>query len=150
MFRLALSATMCLCCLLPPSLHAEEPKADCFDRASTQVEMNSCAGKEYAAADAELNRVYGGILEKYKEDPKFIAKLRASQRAWLKYRDAEFEAKFPHGDERKSTHYYGSVFPMCAAQYRAQLTRERIVKLREWLDGTEEGDVCAGSVHRKE
>ena len=150
MFRLALSATMCLCCLLPLSLDAEEPKADCFERASTQVEMNSCAGKEYTAADAELNRVYGSILEKYKEDPKFIAKLRASQRAWLTYRDAEFEAKFPHEDESKSPHFYGSIFPMCAAQYRAQLTQERIVKLREWLDGTEEGDVCAGSVHRKE
>jgi uncharacterized protein YecT (DUF1311 family) len=147
MFRLALPIMICAYCLLPVTSQAE--KADCFDTAQTQVELNSCADKEYAAADAELNRVYQGILKRYKDDPKFIAKFRESQRAWLKYRDAELDARFPHADEGKSTHYYGSIFPMCASQYQAQLTRERIAKLAEWLDGTEEGDVCAGSVKLK-
>ena len=141
-YRLLFPA-ICCCWLLPLALEAQEARADCYDKAQTQLELNSCAGSEYAGVDAELNRVYKAVLEKYEGDAKFIAKLRDAQRAWLKYRDAEFEAKFPHGDE---THYYGSVFPMCAAQYRAQLTSERIVKLREWLNGTEEGDVCAGSI----
>jgi uncharacterized protein YecT (DUF1311 family) len=140
--RLLLTITCC-CCLLTPALQAEEAKAGCYDKAQTQLESNSCADEEYAEADAELNRVYKAILEKYKGDSKFIAKLREAQRAWLKYRDAELEAKFPHADE---PHYYGSIFPMCDAQYRAQLTRERIVKLREWLDGPAEGDICSGSV----
>lgn len=148
MLRLVLSVVVCAYYLLPLVSRAQE--TDCYDKAQTQVELNSCAGAEYAAADSELNRIYKSILEKYREDPKFIAKLRASQREWLKYRDAEFETKFPHADESKSTHYYGSIFPMCAAQYRAHLTRERIDKLRVWLDGTEEGDVCAGSVNIKE
>jgi uncharacterized protein YecT (DUF1311 family) len=149
MLRLSLSVLVCAHCLLPRTSQAEATKANCYDEAHTQVELNSCAGEEYAVADAELNRVYQGVLARYKDDSKFIAKFRASQRAWLTYRDAEFEAKFPHADESKSTHFYGSIFPMCAAQYRAQLTRERIARLREWLDGTEEGDSCAGSVNSK-
>jgi uncharacterized protein YecT (DUF1311 family) len=141
-FRLVLAITCC--CLLPPALQAEEAKAGCYDKAQTQFDLNSCAGEEYAGADAELNRVYKAVLEKYKGDSKFIEKFREAQRAWLKYRDAEFEAKFPYADAAHPFEYYGSVFPMCAAQFRAQLTRERIVKLRERLDDSEEGDVCPG------
>lgn len=143
MLRRVLSAVICLSGLLPSPPPAEGPKADCLEKAQTQFEMNACAGDELAAADAELNRVYQAILEKYKDDSLFIEKLRAAQRAWLAYRDAELEAKFPPSDG------HGSVFPMCAAQHKAKLTRERVAKLREWLDGVEEGEVCAGSVRHK-
>ncbi len=136
----------CLSCLLPPA--AEAAQVDCFEKAETQAQLNACAGDEYASADAELNRVYKEILAKYKDDPKFIAKLRAAQRAWLTYRDAELDAKFPHADEKSA--YYGSIFSMCDAQYKAGLTRERVAKLREWLDGVEEGDACSGSVKIKQ
>jgi uncharacterized protein YecT (DUF1311 family) len=134
---------MCVCLFLPLAVRAQQPEGDCFDKAVTQLDLNGCAGEQHAAADAELNRVYKAILEKYKEDKLFIEKLRAAQRAWLTYRDAEFEAKYPHADEPR---YYGSIFQMCDPLYRAQLTQERIKKLREWLDGSEEGDACSGSV----
>ncbi len=142
-FRL-LFAVACCWCLLSTALQAEGGKATCYDKAQTQSELNACAGEEYSAADAELNRLYKAILEKYKNDSKFIAKFREAQRAWLKYRDAEFAARFPQADGAHAVEHYGSVFPMCAAQYRAQLTRERIVKLREWLKDSEEGEVCPG------
>jgi uncharacterized protein YecT (DUF1311 family) len=134
---------VCACLLLPLAAGAQKPEADCFDKAVTQLDLNDCAGKQYQEADAELNRVYKAILEKYKEDKLFVEKLRAAQRAWLAYRDAEIEAKYPHAGE---AHYYGSIFPMCDSLYQAQLTQERIKKLREWLDGGEEGDACGGSV----
>lgn len=139
---------VCFYSLVP--LAAEAAQTDCFEKAQTQVELNTCAGDEYAAADAELNRVYKKILESYKGDPKFITKFRASQRAWISFRDAELEARFPHADGGKSAQYYGSIFPMCYAQYKAGLTRERAAKLQEWLDGAEEGDVCSGSVEVKQ
>lgn len=133
----------CVCLLLPFAARAQKPEASCFEKANTQLESNECAAKEYREADAELNRVYKAILEKYKKDSVFLGKLRAAQRAWLAYRDAEIEAKYPHAEEPR---YYGSIFPMCDSLYRAQLTRERVKKLREWLDGGEEGDACSGSV----
>jgi uncharacterized protein YecT (DUF1311 family) len=149
MLRRALWAGICLCALPAVAVRAAEVKAGCWDKAQTQVEMNACAGEEYKAADAELNRVYQAVLKKYKDDAKFVTKLRAAQRAWVAYRDAEVEAKFPHGDESRAKEYYGSVLPMCDAQFRAQLTQDRIDQLREWLDGAEEGDICSGSVEIK-
>ena len=77
---------------------------------------------------------------------KFPDKLRNAQRAWLTFRDAELEAKFPFEDKQ---YHYGSVYPMCANLFLARRTQERIKHLREWLDGTEEGDTCAGSVQYK-
>ena len=142
MHRLVLIC-VCACLLLPPAARAQKPEKDCFETAMTQLESNRCAADQHAEADAELNRVYKTILEKYKKDALFVEKLRAAQRAWLTYRDAEIEAKYPHAGE---AHYYGSIFPMCDSLYRAQLTQERIKKLREWLDGSGEGDGCAGSV----
>jgi uncharacterized protein YecT (DUF1311 family) len=133
-----------LCCCLPLAVQAEKAATDtCYEKAQTQLESNACAEAEYKSADQELNRVYQAILKKYKDDAKFIAKFREAQRAWLKYRDAELEAKFPHAAEGG---YYGSIFPLCDAQFRAELTRERIARLRVWLDGAEEGDACSGSV----
>jgi uncharacterized protein YecT (DUF1311 family) len=70
-----------------------------------------------------------------------------AQRAWLTFRDAELEAKYPCGDKQS---HYGSVCPMRANLFLAQRTQERIQHLREWLDGTEEGDVCAGPMQSKQ
>jgi hypothetical protein len=44
---------------------------------------------------------------------------------------------------------YGSVFPMCWFSYLRELTEERIKKLKVWVTGIEEGDVCTGSVKIK-
>jgi uncharacterized protein YecT (DUF1311 family) len=116
----------------------------CVETANTQLEANQCAGRELKADDAELNRVYQAILTRYKDQRAFVESLRKAQRAWVRFRDAELAAKFP-GDDKQSR--YGSVYPMCASRFLAERTRERIEQLREWLNGTEEGDVCAGSVH---
>jgi len=50
--------------------------------------------------------------------------------------------KFP----KREYGYYGSVQPMCWSEYLTQLTKERISTLKIWLNGTQEGDSCSGSV----
>lgn len=114
--------------------------------AQSQREMNQAAGSKFATADAELNRVYKEILRLYKDKPAFIEKLRVAQRAWIKFRDAELEALYPVGPDESAQYLYGSVFPMCWAVNKESLTRARTSTLRQWLKGTEEGDVCSGSV----
>lgn len=138
MHRLILTCAVA-CLLFSLSARAQQP--DCFDKAVTQADLNDCAGGQFAEADAELNRVYKAVLEKHKKDALFVEKLRAAQRAWLAYRDAEIEAKYPHSKEAST--YYGSSFSMCDSLHKTQLTQERIKKLREWLDDSE-GDICAG------
>ena len=111
----------------------------------TQVQMNHEALANYQKADKELNKVYKSILVKYKADPAFLNNLKASQRIWVSFRDAELKVKYP---ERKSG-YYGSLHPVCRASYLKKLTTERTTKLQEWLKDADEGDACAGSIQTK-
>lgn len=109
----------------------------------TQSQMNYEAELNYKKADSILNSVYKNILKAYQKDTIFITKLKQTQRIWISYRDAELEMKYPLPNKRKE---YGSVYPMCASLYLEELTKERIGKLKLWLSGKDETDVCNGSV----
>jgi uncharacterized protein YecT (DUF1311 family) len=122
----------------------------CFDKARTQSELNECAGADANAADRELNDLYQSILKKYADRSLFIKRLREAQRAWLKYRDAQIEMKFPTSEKESDETDHGSVYPMCYSSYKASLTAQRSKELHEWLAGIEEGDVCSGSVKTPE
>ncbi len=118
----------------------EKKVPKCFNTAQTQQDLNKSAGNDSAKAERELNATYQGILKKYADDPAFIRRLRIAQRAWLKFRDAQLEIRFPPSD------LAGSAQPMCHASYEAELTQARTRELKVWLDGIEEGDVCAGTI----
>ena len=111
--------------------------------AQTQLEMNQDARDDYKKAETELNSIYQQILKEYAADTSFISHLKAAERLWIKFRDAELSMKYPEAE------YYGSVQPMCQANYLEQLTRDRIETLKVWVDGIEKGDVCSGSVKDK-
>ena len=113
----------------------------CFSQ--TQSEMNRNANEEYKKADIELNNVYQKILTEYKSDSIFIDRLKKAQRIWILYRDAEVEMKFPAENKQLE---YGSVYSMCISNFLTNLTKERTEKLKVWLNGIEEGDMCSGSV----
>lgn len=115
----------------------------CFDAAQTQLELNQCADEALRQAQVQQRGVYRRILRTYAGDPLFISKLRAAQRAWKAFRNAEVDALYPH---RGEAGYYGSVLPMCLDQRLTALTRQRTKMLRRWLTGSQEGDACAGSI----
>ena len=103
--------------------------------------------EESEKVDAELNRVYKQLFRKYKDQPVFLKKLRLAQRAWLKFRHAHVLSIFPQEDD---PHYhYGTAMIDCSCLQLAHLTRTRVEQLKAWLRGTEEGDLCKGSVKYK-
>lgn len=112
--------------------------------AQTQLEMNMQAKEEFLKADKELNKVYQQILSDYKSDLAFIKNLKAAQKLWVKFRDAEVAMRYP---ERPAGHY-GTMLPLCYSGFKTQLTNDRIKTLRQWLDGIE-GDDCGGSINPK-
>jgi uncharacterized protein YecT (DUF1311 family) len=114
--------------------------------AESQAGLNQRAADDFEKADQELNAVYRQVLKDYADDPLFIEKFKAAQRAWITLRDLELKASFPHEDEPM---YYGSVYPMCSAYRKAELTKERTEYLRRYGKGTQEGDVCSGSLKIK-
>ncbi|MDX6385259.1 MAG: hypothetical protein QOK48_2832 [Blastocatellia bacterium] len=95
-------------------------KPPCSD-ADTQAEMNICAGKEYKAADADLNRVYQQLVAKLEPEEK--AQLKDVQTSWLKYRDSNcgFVA-----DQYKG----GSIRPMILGLCLADVTHNRTAELK--------------------
>ena len=106
--------------------------------------MNDQACSNYKKADGEMNHAYQAILRDYRKDREFVAALRKAQLAWIRYRDAHLNSIFP-GDRSQ----YGSINTMCRCNELAELTKARTQVLNRWVEGIEEGDVCAGSVKVK-
>ena len=79
--------------------------ADCGN-ATTQAEINQCAGGDYKKADAQLNKVYKAVLGKADEGQQ--AQLKAAQNAWIKFRDLDckFQTSGAEG---------GSIYPTALA-----------------------------------
>jgi uncharacterized protein YecT (DUF1311 family) len=92
--NVALGCMACVVLLAPPALAGAE--IDCANATAT-AELNACADRELQAADKELNAVYRSALaavpslaaEKPYDAKSWERALRASQRAWVGYRDAE-------------------------------------------------------------
>lgn len=111
----------------------------------TQFDMNQESGDSFAKADKELNMIYRKILFEYKSDTAFVKNLKASQRIWITFRDAELKMKFPN----RKPGWYGSMQPMCESGYLEKLTLARIKTLKEWLQGVAESEGCGGSIKRQ-
>lgn len=122
-----------------PTLAPPHGDPHCWDRAMTQYAMDVCASKNAHDADAAMNAVFDQLLKRA-PDAEARKKLVAAQAAWLAFRKAEIEAKYPADDKQT----YGSVFPMCADLDIARLTDERTNELKEMLL-THEGNVCGGA-----
>jgi uncharacterized protein YecT (DUF1311 family) len=120
------------CCLLSISSFAQ-----------SQGQMNQEADVAYRKADQELNRTYQQILKEYRTQTAFLQSLKAAQKLWIQFRDAEMKARYP---ATNSLLEYGSFFPVCYSNGMEELTKARTKQLRLWLTGIPEGDMCNGSV----
>lgn len=116
---------------------------NCFSQ--TQAEMNKEAYADFQKSNNQLNEIYQTILSEYESDSIFVNNLKKSQRIWIQFRDSEMELKYPNYNDD----FYGSIHPTCRAVYLQELTDSRIETLKKWVCGTEEGDVCSGSVKIK-
>ena len=94
--------------------------------AQTQSEMNAEAAADFAKADRKLNAAYQKL--KADQDESGQALLKAAQRAWLAYRDAEaaLEAAPSKG---------GSIYPLVVSSAKTRLTEARTKELQAILDG---------------
>jgi uncharacterized protein YecT (DUF1311 family) len=104
----------------------------------TQAGMNEAAAQRLHAAEQEMNSAIESLVVRAGSNADAIAKLRNAQAAWAVYRDAQLATLWPFPERT----WYGSVYPMCFADVKTQLTEARTRELRSML-AHEEGDVCA-------
>lgn len=92
-----------------------ELKDPCQD--GSNMASNACARKRFAEADVRLNAEYKDLLAGF-ATPELKDKLRVSQRAWLKYRDAQagYEAQFYKGGSGESGIFYTCLLRMTNAR----------------------------------
>jgi uncharacterized protein YecT (DUF1311 family) len=116
--------------LLVPSLCLSQNQADC-QLDGNQRELNECAYSRLTKADAEMNRLYSSQLSHLGAAPK--ERFRASQRAWILYRDkaCHYEA----GPREES----GSIWSMQDSLCRESLTKQRNEVLKTYVECRQNG-----------
>jgi uncharacterized protein YecT (DUF1311 family) len=117
----ALLAALLLTAAAGAKTQKERQLQPCEERGS-QAEASGCARREFQAADAELNKAYNrlaGVL-----DAEEKALLKASELAWIKYRDTNctFES---------SQYAGGTMRPMIESFCLTRVTRARTAELKE-------------------
>lgn len=122
---------LCSLIALSPSVSWADSSPACHAR-SSQADLNACADADFVKADKALNDSYQLVMQQMADDPVFVNNLRAAQRAWVAFRDAELEARFSCA-EHDVRECWGSMYPMLWSARKAELTRERTKQLRQIL-----------------
>lgn len=95
----------------------------------TTRDVETCLGREIERSDAELNRYYAAAVKRLTDTGQTaaLARLRASERAWIRYRNAECDAVWEYWSK-------GSIRGTFSADCRIRLTRDRTMAIwRNWL-----------------
>jgi len=98
--------------------------------AQSGSELRAEADKIYAQADKKLNAAFQKLLKSIKDENEkdraelLVARLRESQRAWLRYRDAQVSFVAMHANVGSA-----SARAVGMASYGAELTEQRIKDL---------------------
>ena len=94
-------------------------------QAQSQGEMNRTSYEDFQVADAKLNQVYKQLTDKV--DKQALEKLKASQCAWVVFRDAEADL------QADLTARGGTMAPLERNVTRTELTEARTAELKATL-----------------
>lgn len=97
---------------------------DCED-AVTTIEMQECSSDSFASVDEELNAVWAEVMGSRDDAGK--QSLRAAQRAWIAFRDADCAAAV-------EGYRGGSIASVIQRECLTARTQTRVDDLRDMLD----------------
>lgn len=105
---------------------------DKIDRQTNNADIASATGEYAKFLDAELNQAYQQLQKKL--NPQARQKLKISQRAWLKFNQAEtdFIASNWTNDN------FGSSSAISRAQYQSAMVKSRVTALLDYLKNYQE------------
>lgn len=116
--------TLVLLSLLLPAAAPARGQAEedpCAPEAQRSSQLTACARREFAEATAELARVRAALHADL--EPRSRVKLRAAERAWLRYRQTNCDAE-------ASIYENGTIQPLIELRCMTRVTRERAAELK--------------------
>lgn len=93
----------------------------------SQLEMNTQAARDFYKADSSLNIIYKQLLSKISEPDQKQLIVKA-QRAWILFKEAHCKAL-------AAQYEGGSMKGMILGNCLAEMTKERIIHLKKFLQG---------------
>ena len=125
---------LCLFALIVLATTGVASAADCA-HATSQRQMEECAGLALQKADGQLNAVYKQIVNRLKNDKPATALLVAAETAWIHFRDAEcaFSSSASAG---------GTIYPMVVDGCLERLTLVRVKELTAYTKCSEYDSSC--------
>lgn len=106
---------------------AQRYETEIAQSADNSIKTQQIGGTYQAFLDAELNKAYQLVLSNLDDARK--AQLRTSQKAWLQYRDSEFNFI----EKNWTMDSFGSSAPLSKNMYRAAIVRNRVEVLLMYL-----------------
>jgi uncharacterized protein YecT (DUF1311 family) len=101
-----------------------QSKTDCSN-ASTTIEINDCAQKEFLAADKELNNIYKKVMEKLSVVQRPV--LIRAQKKWISFRD-------DYSKIYESIYAGGTIAASAEIDCKTASTRARIAELKSLFE----------------
>lgn len=115
--------SLCLLLLVNTSVYAANI---CLEKADSTYNTRRCLGKQWEAADKELNLVYQKLLKIYPVGSRRKALIKAES-DWIKFRDSECASE-------RSQLEGGTWEPIVEAICVVQLTQDRTKQLKQLLN----------------
>lgn len=150
MVKLTKLTTLLIACFVGTQAHALDISSNspCLST-ETALDINTCAAEQLTQAKNQMEAALQKVKTTHQDDTLFLERLMQAQSAWKTWVDTELAARFPTAQTNSARTKYGSLYPNCRHQIHADMMKARTKHLQQWLNGTEEGDVCAGSIRTK-
>jgi uncharacterized protein YecT (DUF1311 family) len=100
----------------------------CLNQADTTLALMQCQDAATQEWDKEMNTQYSALMKKLSGQPR--EKLRAAQRAWMKYREAWLAAS------RSQLNTQGTLGPVALAAQSTALVRNQTLQLQSLANGS--------------
>lgn len=108
---------------------------ECLEQEDNQntIGMTECDNLALEKWDKELNKVYNSLIKKL--TPKGKETLKNSQKAWLKFRDAEYNAI-----AEMYGNLDGTMWMNVRSSFTMDIIRDRVLQLQSYLDALNDAE----------
>jgi uncharacterized protein YecT (DUF1311 family) len=131
-YKLSFLFLLLLCVFQSPAQTKKQDQIDdeyeqCLRKDSSYTGISNCSFQAFGKWNKEMTKTYNKLISKLKTE-KNKAAMKQSQKAWLAYKDAEFNSY------NYMFNQPGNKWDILRQQGRIEIVRERTLQLRDYLE----------------